>query len=77
MLSRHLIFYALVYGSRRRRDLAARFWLEVLRLQAASRFRDPAFGGSRNRFILSFPLFLASPRLHGALRRAAGREPIS
>jgi glycosyltransferase involved in cell wall biosynthesis len=76
MLSRHLIYYALVYGRRGRRDLAARFWLEVLRLQAASQFREPAFGGSRNSFLLSFPLFLASPRLHGLLRRAAGRPPI-
>jgi GT2 family glycosyltransferase len=77
MLSRHLIYYALVYGAHGRRDLAARFWREVLRLQWMSRFRDPVFGGSRNRFLVSFPVFLLSPQLHGLLRRAAGREPIA
>jgi glycosyltransferase involved in cell wall biosynthesis len=76
MISRHLVYYAIRYVRKGRRARAVRFWLEVARIQAAARFREPAFGGSRNRFLLTFPLFLVSPRLHATLRRWAGRPPL-
>lgn len=68
MITRHLVFYAGKYVERARRDLALRFYLTVLRLQARAGFREPGFGGSRNRFLLSFPLMLTAPGTYRRLR---------
>jgi hypothetical protein len=70
MLMDFLMYYAAKCG---RRDLASKYYLAVLRFQVEGRFREPAFGGNRNRFIASFPLFLVSPRLHRRLRDAVAR----
>jgi glycosyltransferase involved in cell wall biosynthesis len=67
IISRQFMYYALRYREQGRAALAARIYLDVLRLQWRSRFREAGFGGRRNRFLLSFPLFLASPSLHRRL----------
>jgi glycosyltransferase involved in cell wall biosynthesis len=69
MITRQLMYYAAQYVRRGRRALAARFYADILRFQASGGFREPAFGGRRNRFLLTFPLFFASPRLHALLKR--------
>lgn len=74
MITRHLVYYAGKYVERGRRDLALRFFWEVLRMQAAAGFREPGFGGRRNRFLLSFPLWLAAPAAYRRLRDASRRR---
>jgi glycosyltransferase involved in cell wall biosynthesis len=69
IVSRQLMYYADACRRRGRGRLAARLYLEVLRSQACSRFREAPFGGRRNRFLLTFPLALASPSLHRRLKR--------
>jgi len=67
IISRQFMYYARRYREQGERARAARIYLEVLRLQARSGFREAAFGGRRNRFLLTFPLFFASPALHRKL----------
>ena len=55
--------------------LAARLYALLLELQLRSRFADPPFGDSRNRYLLTFPVQLLSPRLHDRLVQLAGRRP--
>jgi hypothetical protein len=64
------MYYAAEYRRLGHPGLALRLYLEVARLQVANGLREPGFGGSRNRFLRSFPLFLASPRLYQRLKRS-------
>jgi glycosyltransferase involved in cell wall biosynthesis len=75
ILTKYLIFYALDYRRRGYLRQSLRFYCEVLRLQAESAFREPHFGGSRNRFLVSYPLYFVSPGLHGALHGVAHGAP--
>jgi glycosyltransferase involved in cell wall biosynthesis len=70
IITRQLMYYSRTYRERGHSMLAARFYCELLRLQARSRFREPRFGGKRNRYLLTFPVFVLSPALHGWLANA-------
>jgi len=76
VLTRQLMYFAAQYRRRGRPLLAARFYLEILRMQAEARFREPPFGGRRNRFLFSFPFFMAAPGLYESLKRAARRGEV-
>jgi len=68
IITRQLLQYAHIYRMKRDVRRAARFYLEVFRFQLQSGFREPSFGGRRNRFLLNFPIILACPELYRRLR---------
>ncbi len=74
MIASELMGYAWQCQMHARVGLAIRLYLRLLALQARSRFSEPAFGERRNRYLLTFPLKLASPRLHDRLLAAAARR---
>jgi len=74
IITRQLMYYAESYVIRGQRRLAVSSYLKVLSLQARSRFREPAFGGSRNRFLLSFFVLATCPPLYGLLRPYLSRR---
>jgi hypothetical protein len=73
LITSQLMYYAVQYTHRGKRRLAWRFYLDVLRFQVVGRFAEASFGGRRNRFLLSFPLLLASPGFHQSARTALRR----
>jgi hypothetical protein len=75
IITRQLMYYAEKYQNQGHRGLAVRAYLEVLRLQARSRFREPGFGGWRNRFLLSFPVLFLTPSLHRRLALVLSTRP--
>jgi hypothetical protein len=75
IITRQLMYYAEKYQQHGQRSLAARVYLEVLKLQAQSGFREPGFGGWRNRFLLAFPVLLLAPSLHRQLAAVLSTRP--
>jgi len=75
IITRQLMYYAEKYQNEGHRGLALRAYLHVLKLQAKSRFREPGFGGWRNRFLVSFPVLFLTPALHRQLAVVLSSRP--
>lgn len=74
ILASELMGYAWQCRQKRHLALALHLYVLLAELQLRSRFAEPPFGDRRNRYLLTFPLQMLSPRLHDTLARLAGHR---